>query len=336
MTAPNPAGLLEDFRAFERSLALRTAVEMDLFTRIGAGADTLPALAAACGASERGLRALCDYLTIQGHLSKVGPGSKRGARYSLTLNARLYLTRASPAYLGSAVKFLASDATVAAFCSLRQTVARGHAPGKVELDWVEYARSMGPVAEPVARFAATALKVKSAGPIRVLDIGAGHGWYGLAIAAENSSAHIFALDSPQVLEVAIENARRAGVADRFHPIPGDAWKTGFGGPYDLVMAGNFAHHFDAAANVRLFQKCRRALKPSGRIAIIDFVPNPDRVSPAPDASFALTLLATSARGEIYTFKEYSQMLSAAGFGRVRRLNNGDYGRWIITALARTR
>jgi precorrin-6B methylase 2 len=294
MTAPNPAGLLEDFRAFERSLALRAAIEMDLFTLIGAGADSVPALAAACGASERGLRALCDYLTIQGHLVK------RGIRYNLTLSARLYLTRASPAYLGCAVNFLASDATVAAFCRLRQAVERGCPPAKVELDWVEYARSMAPVAEPVARFAASAMKVKSAGPIRVLDIGAGHSLYGLAIAAENPSAHIFALDSPQVLKVAAENAREAGVAERYHPIPGDAWKTGFGGPYDLVIAGNFAHHFDAVANIRLFKKSRVALKPSGRIAIIDFIPNPDRVSPFPDASFALTLLATSVHGDIYT------------------------------------
>lgn len=56
MTAPNPTWLIEEFRAFERTLALRTAIEMDLFTRIGAGANTIRALAADAGASERGLR----------------------------------------------------------------------------------------------------------------------------------------------------------------------------------------------------------------------------------------------------------------------------------------
>ncbi len=94
MTGPNPNWLLDEFRAFERSLALRSAIEMDLFTRIGEGANTIRALAVATRASERGLQALCDYLTVQGHLSK------RGSRYSLTLNSRLYLTTASPAYLG--------------------------------------------------------------------------------------------------------------------------------------------------------------------------------------------------------------------------------------------
>ena len=324
MTGLDPTWLLDEFRAFERTLALRTAIEMDLFTRIGAGRNTIRSLAADAGASERGLRALCDYLTVHGHLSKLG------SRYSLTINARVYLTKASPAYLGSAVKFLASDSTVAAFCRLRKTVERGNAGGQ-ELDWVEYARSMAPLARATAQFAAEALQVDSAGPIQVLDLGAGHGLYGLAIAARNSSAQIFALDAPQVLEIALENARQAGVAARYHTIPGDAFEASFGGPYDVVLAANLAHHLDEASNVRLFQKARAALKPAGRMVLIEWIPNPDRVSPSHDAAFALTVLATSARGAIYTLKEYSQMLRAAGFHRVRRLNTGDFGRWILTA-----
>jgi 2-polyprenyl-3-methyl-5-hydroxy-6-metoxy-1,4-benzoquinol methylase len=327
MTGLDPTWLLDEFRAFERTLALRTAIEMDLFTRIGDGAGTIRALSAASGASERGLRALCDYLTVQGHLLK------QGARYSLTLNARLYLTKASPAYFGSAVKFFASDATVAAFCRLRNTVESGTAccPDFAELDWVEYARSMAPLAEATAQFAAAALAADSAGPIQVLDLGAGHGLYGLAIAAQNSEAEVFALDAPPVLEIALDNARQAGAATRYHPIPGDAFQTDFGGPYDLVLAANLAHHFDEASNVRLFRKARSALKPAGRIALIEWVPNADRVSPSHDAAFALTVLATSAHGAIYTLKEYSRMLRAAGFRRVRRLDTGGFGRWIVTA-----
>ena len=121
---------------------------------------------------------------------------------------------------------------------------------------------MAPLAEVTAKFAAEALVSDSAGPIQVLDLGAGHGLYGLAIAEQNSSAQIFALDAPEVLEIALDNARQAGVAGRYHPIPGDAFKTDFGGPYDLVLAANVAHHFDEAANVKLFRKARAALKSS--------------------------------------------------------------------------
>ena len=332
MTALDPTWLLDEFRAFERTLALRTAIEMDLFTRIGSGTNTVRELSAAAGASERGMRVLCNYLTVQGHLIK------QGSRYSLTLNARLYLTRESPAYFGSAVKFLASDATIGAFCRLGDAVKRGGVlengtpgPGFEGLDWVEYARSMAPLAHPTAGFAAKVLAGKSGKPIRVLDMGAGHGLYGIALAKENPAAHICALDAPQVLEVALDNARQAGVSARYHPIPGDAFETGFEGPYDLILAANLAHHFNEAENIRLFQKARASLKRNGRFVLIEWIPNPDGISPSPDAAFALTVFATSAHGSIYTLKQYSQMLRSAGFARARRLDTGDYGRWIITA-----
>jgi SAM-dependent methyltransferase len=127
------------------------------------------------------------------------------------------------------------------------------------------------------------------------------------------------------LEVATANARKAAVAKRFHPIPGDALEADFGGPYDLILAANLAHHFDEVSNVKLFQKARVALKSSGRFALIEWI------APSDDA-FALTVLATSARGAIYTLKGYSKMLRAAGFRKVQRLDTGDFGRWIIIAL----
>jgi len=325
MTALDPGWLLEEFCAFERTLALRTAIEMDLFTQIGAGANTISKLAAASKASERGLRVLCDLLTVQGHLSK------KGWRYQLTLNSRFYLTRASPAYLGSAVKFLASDAVIGAFCGLRRAVKRGAGP-RMCLDWVEYARSMAPVAERFADMAAAALKIESARPMQVLDLGAGHGLYGLAIAARNRLAHVFALDLPQVLRIAVRNASRAGLRDRYHALPGDALKADFRGPYDLVIAANLTHHFDAATNLRLFQKSRRALKRGGRLAVIDCVWATDRVSPSRNAALALNLFASNPRGAIYTFQDYASLLRSAGFRSVRRTKHSDFDRWMVTAL----
>jgi len=320
--------LLEDFRAFERTLALRTAIELDLFTRIGAGAGTVAALARALRSSECGLRILCDYLTVWGYLTK------RGTRYSLPLHARLYLCSSSPIYIGAAVKFIASDANVAAFCRLPATVKKGRAvqkgPADDNIDWVEFARSMACVARPVAEFAAAAL-VTGEHPLHVLDLAAGHGLYGLAIAERNPGAHVFALDSADVLREAAGNARRAGLAKRWHAVPGDAFHTAFGGPYDLIVAGNFAHHLDEAENVRLFRKSLAALKPGGRLALIDVVPHADRVSPAFDAAFALHVLATTAHGGIYTFAVYKRMLRAAGFAKVLHLEAGEFPRWIITA-----
>ena len=322
--------VLEDFLVFQRTLALRAAVEMELFTRIGAGTQTASELAEECGAEARGMRILCDYLAIQGYLLK------EADRYSLPLHSRLYLTTASPAYLGCAIQFLASDSMIQSFCRLAEAVRKGgtlhrNAILSGDSQWIAFARAMAPLARPVAQIAAAALEVESKGPIRVLDVAAGHGLYGLAIAARNPAAQIVALDRPEVLEIAAENARSAGLTDRYRLLPGDVFEVELEGPYDLILLANFAHHFGRAANIPLFRKCRGALNAAGRLALIEYIANDDRISPAEDAAFALTMLAATEGGDVYTFREFSDMLREAGFSEVQRLDVGDLPHWFIVA-----
>ena len=319
----SPAWLLDEFRAYERSLTLRTAIELDLFTRIGAGVDTIPALAKATRASVRGLRVLCDNLAAHQHLVK------KSGRYRLTLNSRIFLSKDSPACFASTIRFLASDAYIKAFCDLLRSVKRGRAR-TLKTPWPDYARLMSPLAQDVAASVAEALTADSAGPMRVLDVAAGHGLYGLALGAHNPQAEIYALDAADVLRVAARNARRAGLGKRFHSIPGDAFTTSFGGPYDLVLAGNIAHHLEPGANIKLFRKCRAALKPKGKLVVLDFVINEDRVSPAAEAGFAIHLFATGSC-DVYTLAEYRGMLRAAGFRRITQGTPRGYGSWMIVS-----
>jgi cyclopropane fatty-acyl-phospholipid synthase-like methyltransferase len=190
---------------------------------------------------------------------------------------------------------------------------------------------MAPLARPVAQIAAAALEVESKGPIRVLDVAAGHGLYGLAIAARNPAAQIVALDRPEVLEIAAENARSAGLTDRYRLLPGDVFEVELEGPYDLILLANFAHHFGRAANIPLFRKCRGSLNAAGRLALIEYIANDDRISPAEDAAFALTMLAATEGGDVYTFREFSDMLREPGFSEVQRLDVGDLPHWFIVA-----
>jgi 2-polyprenyl-3-methyl-5-hydroxy-6-metoxy-1,4-benzoquinol methylase len=314
---------MEEFVAYQRTFALRTAIELDLFTRIGRGVNSIPSLAKATRTSERGLRALCDHLAIRQHLIK------ERNRYRLTLNSRVYLSKDSPAWFGSAIQFLAGDVYIEAFRDLSRSVKRGRSSSP-ETNWPDFARCMSPLAPAVAEFMAEAMNVDSAGPIRILDIAAGHGLYGLALAARNPEAEIYALDAPQVLRVAANNARKAGVSRRFHRIPGDAFQVDFGGPYDLAIAGNIAHHLEPAANIELFKKCRAALKPKGKLVVLDFVVNDDRVSPPAEAGFAIHLFATGSC-DVYTLREYRTMLRAAGFRGIRRGKPDSYGSWMIVA-----
>lgn len=178
--------------------------------------------------------------------------------------------------------------------------------------WVEFARSMAPMMQMPAQLIAN--KFAGSKPIRVLDISAGHGAFGIAFAKHNPSATVIGLDWANVLEVAKENAAKAGVADRYSTIAGSAFKVDLGSGYDIVLIPNFLHHFDTATNEGLLRKVHAALTPGGIVIAPDFIPNEDRVSPQRDAMFSIQMLSTPA-GDAYTFSELEKMFRNAGFSR---------------------
>jgi 2-polyprenyl-3-methyl-5-hydroxy-6-metoxy-1,4-benzoquinol methylase len=155
----------------------------------------------------------------------------------------------------------------------------------------------------------------AAQPLRVLDVAAGHGLFGIAVAARYPKAHVTALDWRNVLAVAEENARRADLAQRYALRPGSAFDVDWGGPYDIVLLTNFLHHFDVPTCEQLAAKAYAALAPGGRALTLEFIPEPDRITPPSTANFALVMLATTAHGDAYTFEELQAIFASAGFLR---------------------
>jgi 2-polyprenyl-3-methyl-5-hydroxy-6-metoxy-1,4-benzoquinol methylase len=174
---------------------------------------------------------------------------------------------------------------------------------------------MAPLMQMPARLLANLVGGDTGQPLRVLDVAAGHGMFGIAVAERYPQAHVTALDWPKVLAVADENARRAGLAGRYALRPGSAFDVDWGGPYDIVLLTNFLHHFDTPTCEGLAAKAHTALAPGGRALTLDFIPEPDRITPPATATFALVMLATTARGDAYTFAEFQDMFARAGFLR---------------------
>ena len=309
---PDPGIIFDSLNAYQRSAALKAAIELDLFSEVGRGSRSADSIAKALGASSRGVRILCDYLVIHGFLEK------SGKEYSLGVNAAAFLDRKSPAYLGSVATFLLDPKLIAPFLNLAEVVRTGTTTlpgeGTVSPDnpiWVEFAREMAPMMFPAATEIADL--VAGDGEMRVLDIAAGHGLFGILIAQHNPKAKVTALDWPNVLAVAVENAEKFSVGERHSLLPGDAFETEFGGPYDLVLVTNFFHHFDPPTCEKLMRKIRTALAAGGRCVTLDFVPDEDRVSPPMAAGFAMMMLGTTAKGDAYTFAEYEAMFRNAGY-----------------------
>ena len=310
---PSPDAIFDTLWGYQRSAALKSGIDLEVFTAIDDGAQTAAAIAERCGASERGARILCDYLTTIGLLGK------RDATYELTPDSVTFLSKRSPAYLGTTARFLMLPELRRNFDDLTGAVRRGGvAPsGNTVADenpiWVEFARAMVPMIMPAAQAMATLVGQPSAGRVRILDVAAGHGMFGITLAQHIPNAEIVAVDWTQVLGVAREHAQAGGVHDRYHTIPGDAFKVDFGTGYDVALVTNFLHHFDVPTCTGLLRKVHAALNPGGRILVLEFVPNPDRVSPPIPAGFSLTMLAGTPSGDAYTFDELRGQLEAAGF-----------------------
>jgi 2-polyprenyl-3-methyl-5-hydroxy-6-metoxy-1,4-benzoquinol methylase len=309
--APNPELIWDTLCAFQQTEALKAAIELDVFTHIADGASTSAEIAKRAQTSERGMRILCDFMTIRGFLTKADN------HYGNTPTTQVFLNKHSPGYIGSVASFLAHPVLMDHFHDMAGSVRKGGTVSRGTLApedpiWVEFARSMAPfvitIAEIVAKHVARPGEAQ-----KVLDISAGHGLYGLAIAKSNPSAQIYAADWANVLEVARENATKFGVADRFHAIPGNAFGSSLGSGYDLVLVPNFLHHFDIPTCVGFLKKLRPTMKPGSTLAIVEFVPNEDRISPPMAAAFSIQMLGGTDAGDAFTFRELNEMVSEAGF-----------------------
>lgn len=197
---PNPSLMFETLTGFQRAMALKGAIDLELFTHIAEGATTASEIARRVEASEKGVRVLCDFLTLTGFLTK------REGVYGLTLDSAVFLNKRSPAYLGATALFIAHPTQVASFLDVAAVVRKGGAiAGQHRLEpddpvWVEFAQSMAPLSGTTAE--ATAAIVAAPGtPMKVLDVASGSGAFGIEILKRNPAAEVYAQDWKSVLEL---------------------------------------------------------------------------------------------------------------------------------------
>src|ERR1700730_5455860 len=142
---PTPERFFNAINAYEQTEAMKAAVELEIFTAIDEGNTTAATIAKRCQAAERGVRTLCDFLTIHGFLTK------EGAQYALAPDSALFLNRHSPAYIGTAIEFLLTARLREGHARLTEAVRRGgSALGEGTLepenpDWVKFAQAMMPL-----------------------------------------------------------------------------------------------------------------------------------------------------------------------------------------------
>ncbi len=320
MTNPAPVAptrLLQFAWGFAVPIMVDAAIRSRLFDTLDRGPRTAEALASEAGISERGARAVLNALASVDLLSKDAQG-----RYSLAPESALYLVSTSPSYLGGVFRH-ATDQLLPRWLALKEIVGTGrplpYADDRAE-HFREFVEDIMPLSFPAARALADVL-VSEAGdaPMEALDVAAGSGVWGIALAQRSPRVRVALVDWPQVLDVTLAVAARYGVADRMEARAGDLFEIDFGRDYQVALLGHILHCINESRCRALLAKVHDALAPGGVVAIAEFLVDEARAAKTNGLIFAVNMLVNTEDGDTYTFSEIAGWLKEAGFENVRTM-----------------
>lgn len=300
-------------------LIIEAAVKHGLFDSLSASPKTAPQLAKESGASVRGVTAICNALVGLRLLGRARD------RYTLTPESAAFLVSQSPGYHGEFFRHVSTQ-LMPNWLSLSQTVRTGKPATQVNSQkkgaafFAKFVESLFPLSYAAANVLGQHLGVpKAKNTVRVLDLAAGSGVWGIALAKQSPHVHVSAVDWPTVLTVTKKIARRHGVGKRVTGIPGDLLKAPFGKNHQVATLGHILHSEGPARSRKLLKKTFDALAPGGTIAIMEFLVNHERTDPPVGLLFAVNMLINTENGDTFSFEEISEWLREAGFKKPRLL-----------------
>jgi ubiquinone/menaquinone biosynthesis C-methylase UbiE len=307
--------------AYAAPLVLEAAIRHKVFDVLDGGPKKLAEVSRATGASERGLAAIMDVLVGFEFLAKDGEGV-----YALTPESAAFLVSSKPEFQGGLIRHT-SEHLLPKWLSLNEVVGTGKPAQAVNEQgtgtefFEKFVNDIFPMSYHVAQELAEHLELGSAtDPVRVLDLAAGSGVWGIALAQASKQVKVTAVDWAGVLHITRENAQRFGLADRFSFSEGDLQAAEFGSGHDVATLGHILHSEGVERSKALLKKTYAALGAGGTIAIAEFLVNEHRTGPMNGLIFAVNMLVNTEHGGTYSFEEISEWLTEAGFVDARTID----------------
>jgi len=316
---PNPDQLYELIYNGWRVHILKTAIQLDIFTAIANGLDTVEKLVSAKNWARRPTRVMLDGLC---------PFflSKKGDEYSLTPTSEAFLVRNRETYAGDCLRHVLScnpwQQLVEAIKGRRRKIPEA-CSAEFSALWVQdatmEAMRMSRIAESLEMWRTIGSDPDAKPSIRVLDLASGCGIKSLVLAKNNPNADITCIDWAGVLEVAKRLADKWGILKQVSFRPGDLTTMGYGDcEFDAVLLGQITYHLSTDQNKSVLKRVYRALKPGGLLVI--HVPIADEERCESEAlMLAVVLFALyGEKGYVYTSSEYKAMLEDVGFSEITK------------------
>jgi ubiquinone/menaquinone biosynthesis C-methylase UbiE len=306
--------------AYAVPLILEAAIRHHVFDVLDRGPKSLHQIHLDTGASERGLAAILNALVGFEFLSK-------DAReiYSLTAESAAFLVSTKPGFQGGLIRHT-SEQLLPKWLKLNEIVRTGKPAAAVNQEatggefFKDFVNDIFPMSYHVAQELARHLNLSASGEtVRVLDLAAGSGVWGIALAQSSPAVHVTAVDWPEVIPVTQATVARFGLTERYSYCEGDLQEADFGSGHHVATLGHILHSEGMERSKLLLQETYAALAPGGTIAIAEFLVNANRTGPANGLVFAVNMLVNTDCGDTYSFEEISEWLSEAGFVDARTL-----------------
>jgi len=308
----NPTRILDLASAFWSSAALMSAVELDLFAHLDAGA-TAAEVATAAGLPERSTAMLLDAVTALGLCTRADD------RYRNTPEAATFLVAGRPGSLAGALGYNAR--LFPAWARLADAV-RTDTPivGTASYTGDDPARTRAFVEGMHQRALGMARGLIDAIDLRdrrhLVDVAGGPGTLAVLLAQRHPALRATVLELPGIAAVGRELVARQGMAARVEHRDADVLVDDLGAGYDAALVSGLLHREPPAACQALLARLAAALAPGAVVYLVDVMRDGSRVGPPFAALFALNMLLTSERGGCHADVDHAAWLEATGFEQV--------------------
>jgi predicted nicotinamide N-methyase len=298
--------------AYWESAALMAAVELEIFTAIAHGHDTIEQAAKSMGISERNAERLLTVLTAMTLLTR------EGERFTNAPDVQRFLVKDSERYAGPWMLFTKPRWPAFGELSTRLRAKTENRLGAYENFSIDDARRYHAATYSIGMGAARLFSrsVDLAGRKLLLDLGGGSGAYSITATKAWPGLKAIVFDLPPVAVVAREYIEANGAAERVSAVAGDFTRDDFPGSVDVVVMASNLPQYEPALIKLVVAKAFASLVPGGEMHLIGETLDDDRNGPLSAALWGLNEAVQHSTGRAHTESEVKGYLEAAGFAQV--------------------